>query len=143
MMVMPVTMIAVIKTGQIPTPINNIPRIKPIVANNAAMAAWQAKKIQKNPKYIGIRMAQNPQNQRPALGKSHNQLLKDTIGFHIHFEVFSWTFPQFSRRGFCRLSPLNLGIAIAFYWKRKKLIIIVSLSMNECEKEYLHTVFHR
>ena len=76
---------------------------------------WTAKKIPKNPKYIGIRMAQNPQNQRPAFGKSHNQLLKEIIGFHIHFEVFSWTFPQFSRRGFCRLSPLNLGITIVFY----------------------------
>ena len=81
---------------------------------------WTAKKIPKNPKYIGIRMAQNPQNQRPALGKSHNQLLKVTIGFHIHFEVFSWTFPQFSRRGFCRLSPLNLGIAIVFYVLKTK-----------------------
>ena len=39
MMVMPVTMIAVIKTGQIPTPINNIPSTKPMVANKAAMAA--------------------------------------------------------------------------------------------------------
>ena len=91
---------------------------------------WTAKKIPKNPKYIGIRMAQNPQNQRPALGKSHNQLLKETIGFHIHFEVFSWTFPQFSRRGFCRLSPLNLGIAILSYWKRKKMSLFPYLWMN-------------
>ena len=91
---------------------------------------WTAKKIPKNPKYIGIRIAQNPQNQRPALGKSHNQLLKEIIGFHIHFEVFSWTFPQFSRRGFCRLSPLNLGIAILSYWKRKKMSLFPYLWMN-------------
>ena len=91
---------------------------------------WTAKKIPKNPKYIGIRMAQNPQNQRPALGKSHNQLLKEIIGFHIHFEVFSWTFPQFSRRGFCRLSPLNLDIAILSYWKRKKMSLFPYLWMN-------------